>query len=88
MTTTKYAVFIPADQTFVYACLEIPQDQEWEFEQGGWCWTTKHPRAHLFDTFEAAVACAQAQGVRDCVPLGTVESVRDEAEFRSREDTW
>lgn len=44
--------------------------------------TTKHPEAKLFDTREAAQTAATVDGDAEVV------EVENEAEFRTRKDTW
>lgn len=79
-----YAIAIVADQTIVYRT----EDE---------CWTTKHPEAKLWATREEAAAVlercnANIQAPKDSKEWerfsGWIEEVRDEAEFRGREDTW
>lgn len=55
-------------------------DQTWTYLCEDGSYTTKHPEAKLFDE-EAAALAAKSED-------GWVEEVPDEAEFRSREDTW
>lgn len=72
----KYAIVTPADQTIML----------WS-ECGGW--TTRHPDATLYDTELAAqVTRDQLNANVDPRVHCFVENVADEAEFRSREDTW
>jgi len=85
----KYAVLAPADQTILY----------WADASGN-TETGKHPEAYLFAdraSAEAAVA-PREQSVREHWKTNgwtwrggdwhVIEEVLDEAEFRSREDTW
>jgi hypothetical protein len=88
---TKFAVWAPADQTMLF------------FTGNGLAGTTKHPEAKLWeDRAEAEALVRQYNGgIPSIVESGgkkielqreryfaAIEEVEDEAEFRSREDTW
>lgn len=72
----KYAICIgPLDQTFGYVPANWPNSD----------YTIVHSEAMLLDTRE------EAQKFIDMFPtdgFAIIEEVVDEAEFRSREDTW
>ena len=69
----KFAVYVPMDQTWLY----LTADKGW---------TTKHPEAELFDSREAADQATNESEVQESD--AQIEEVADEAEFRTREDTW
>jgi hypothetical protein len=74
MEAPRYAVAVVLDQTIGYICRD---------SVGA---TVHHPAAGLWDTeaeaHVAALAAGETPGSYD------LEEVRDEEEFRAREDTW
>lgn len=82
----KYALVCPCDQTIAYVMAE---------HEDGFVLTTKHPEALLLDTREAAQpmvdrdqAAYVAIGWDPDRYAAKIYEVEDEAEFRSRKDTW
>lgn len=73
MTTKRWAVAFPADQTITYL---TPDYKE----------TTRHPEAGLWWTPEEADAARKAY--EGDAENGWLEEVSDASEFRAREDTW
>jgi hypothetical protein len=81
----KWAVIAAMDQTIGYLSAVHPDGLEL---------TTKHPEALLFERREDAQAIVNKDRAdyvaagRDPDMAADVYAVEDEAEFRSREDTW
>lgn len=68
----KYAIVCVADQTIAYLSMDLED------------WTTKHPEAILLSTRAEAEQVLSRHGYEG----DWIEEVANEAEFRTREDTW
>jgi hypothetical protein len=89
----KYAISVPADQTIMYLCDYIIDDNNniHLFDSFNLSETMDHKEAKLWDNIKDAeryIKVRQLLGNNNYTEWYDIEEVSDEEEFRSREDTW